>query len=84
MRIDIEGWEFETLRALIQDFVPSAGTGRNEDEAEEEDGVLPFGQLLIELHLWQKRFQDFLDWWEMLEQAGLRPFMSEVDCINSI
>lgn len=93
IRIDIEGWEFDTLRALIEDFRPSAAEGstspeddvvdddnnnNNNNNGDDDDEVLPFGQLLIEVHLWQKRFQDFLGWWEMLEAAGLRPFMSEV------
>ena len=38
---------------------------------------LPFGQLLIEVHTWEKKFEDFLTWWELLEAAGLRPFMTE-------
>ena len=42
------------------------------------EGVLPFGQLQIELHIWNQRFADFLEWWELLEVAGLRPFHQEV------
>ena len=44
----------------------------------EREGVLPFGQLQIELHIWNQRFQDFLEWWELLEAAGLSPFHQEV------
>ena len=44
----------------------------------EREGVLPFGQLQIELHVWNQRFQDFLEWWELLEVSGLRPFHNEV------
>lgn len=43
---------------------------------------LPFGQLNLELHMWNKEFHDFLSWWEMLEAAGLRPFMTEVSCYS--
>lgn len=39
---------------------------------------LPFGQLNLEMHVWNKNFEEFLSWWEMLEAAGLRPFMTEV------
>jgi len=41
---------------------------------------LPFGQLLIEIHVWGEwdNFQKFLGWWELLEEAGLRPFWTEV------
>lgn len=41
---------------------------------------LPFGQLLLEIHVWGEwdSFQKFLGWWEMLEEAGLRPFWTEV------
>ena len=84
VRIDIEGWEFDTLRALIGDFIPSRPGSDDvlaDDEREADRDVLPFGQLLIELHLWEKRFQDFLDWWELLEGAGLRPFMSEANMV---
>lgn len=39
---------------------------------------LPFGQINLEMHVWNKNFAEFLSWWEMLETAGLRPFMTEV------
>lgn len=85
----MEGWEWETFRAIIQDFTrerdapPSgakfaAGTNTTGWSIQERDGILPFGQLQIELHIWKQRFEDFLDWWELLETAGLRPFHSEV------
>lgn len=82
LHIDIEGWEFEVLRAMVVDFAgigsvaPGAGVA---GEAEvQERGVLPFGQLLIEFHVWHEKFEQFLAFWEMLENVGLRPFMSEV------
>ncbi|KAI6039099.1 methyltransferase domain-containing protein [Pisolithus marmoratus] len=37
--------------------------------------------LLIEIHTWDKKFDDFLSWWELLEAAGLRPFMTEVNLV---
>lgn len=68
LKIDIEGWEFEVLSQILQPYIASGEP-------------VPFGQLLIEIHTWDKRFDEFLSWWEMLESAGLRPFMSEV-CIT--
>ncbi|PPQ65698.1 hypothetical protein CVT24_012116 [Panaeolus cyanescens] len=71
LKIDIEGWEFETLTALIKPYIQSRKP-------------LPFGQLQLEIHLWNKSFEYFLGWWEMLEEAGLRAFWTEVNtCHNS-
>ncbi|KAG0701652.1 methyltransferase domain-containing protein, partial [Suillus ampliporus] len=68
LKIDIEGGEFDTLTQIIQPYISSGEP-------------LPFGQLIVELHAWDKKFEDFLPWWEMLETAGLRPFMTEVNLI---
>ncbi|KAG9310826.1 hypothetical protein JVU11DRAFT_8679 [Chiua virens] len=68
LKIDVEGWEFEVLSQILQPYMASGEP-------------LPFGQLLIEIHTWDKKFEDFLSWWEMLESAGLRPFMSEVNLV---
>ncbi|KAL6308922.1 methyltransferase domain-containing protein [Sparassis latifolia] len=74
LHIDIEGYEFEVMRALAHDFV-------SDPSAPGTPGVLPFGQLIIEMHVWHQRFTDFLAWWQMLEGAGLRPFMAEVNLV---
>ncbi|KIJ64219.1 hypothetical protein HYDPIDRAFT_112178 [Hydnomerulius pinastri MD-312] len=68
LKIDIEGWEFEVLTQILQPYIASGEP-------------LPFGQLLVELHTWEKKFEDFLPWWEMLEAAGLRPFMTEINLV---
>ncbi|KAF9219871.1 hypothetical protein BS17DRAFT_740073 [Gyrodon lividus] len=68
LKIDIEGWEFEVLTQILQPYIASGEP-------------LPFAQLLIEIHTWEKKFEDFLPWWEMLEAAGLRPFMTEVNLV---
>ncbi|KAJ7223175.1 methyltransferase domain-containing protein [Mycena pura] len=68
LKIDIEHWEFETLAALIKPYLAS---GR----------PLPFGQLQLEIHLWNITFAEFLEWWEMLEAAGLRPFWTEPNLV---
>lgn len=65
LNIDLEGWEFQTVRSMIS-FASGTRT------------PLPFGQLLLEIHAWNQRFEDFLHWFEQLENAGLRPFMCEV------
>ncbi|KAI0753831.1 methyltransferase domain-containing protein [Fomes fomentarius] len=92
LRLDVEGWEWETFRAIIQEFTrerdapPSGakfavGTNTTGWSIQERDGILPFGQLQIELHIWKQRFEDFLEWWELLETAGLRPFHSEINLV---
>jgi len=68
LKIDVEGWEFETLKSLVSSYIDT-------------EEPLPFGQLQIEVHAWNKRFHDFLGWWEMLESVGLRPFMSEPNLV---
>ncbi|EPQ55518.1 hypothetical protein GLOTRDRAFT_121112 [Gloeophyllum trabeum ATCC 11539] len=68
LKIDIESWEFETLAALIKPYVASGKP-------------LPFGQLQLEIHLWGKKFSEFLAWWTILEEAGLRPFMTEPNLV---
>lgn len=71
LHVDVEGYEFEVMRALIREFVSGP----------DAPGALPFAQLIIEMHVWHQRFTDFLAWWETLEGAGLRPFMSEVNLV---
>lgn len=65
LKIDIESAEFSTLATIIKPYLTIGKP-------------LPFGQLQIELHLWHKTFEEVLDWWQMLEEAGLRPFWTEV------
>jgi len=69
LKIDIESWEFATLGALIRSYT-------------EAGQPLPFGQLQLELHLWNDlKFSEFLQFWEMLEDAGLRPFWTEPNLV---
>lgn len=68
LKIDIEGWEFETMTDILKSF--------------SEKGLpLPFGQLQIEIHIWNKKFDYFLKWWEGFEEAGLRPFWTEPNLV---
>ncbi|KIK61067.1 hypothetical protein GYMLUDRAFT_85072 [Collybiopsis luxurians FD-317 M1] len=68
LKIDIEGWEFETLEELIKPYLSSGKP-------------LPFAQLQLEIHVWDMPFAKFLKWWEMLEAAGLRPFWTEPNLV---
>lgn len=68
LKIDIESWEFSTLTTLIKPYITSGKP-------------LPFGQLQLEIHLWRKSFDEILEWWEMLEEAGLRPFWTEPNLV---
>ncbi|KAI0820548.1 methyltransferase domain-containing protein [Trametes gibbosa] len=88
LRMDVEGWEWETFRGIVRDFTlerltpPQGAAAAAPDAAvHEREGVLPFGQLQIELHVWNQRFQDFLEWWELLEASGLRPFQNEINLV---
>ncbi|KAF9362916.1 hypothetical protein BGX34_005254 [Mortierella sp. NVP85] len=65
LKVDIEGSEFDTFNAIMDDFG---------DE-------LPFSQLQIELHVradWIN-FPDFLKWWERLESKGVYPWWTELN-----
>ncbi|KAF7299064.1 hypothetical protein MIND_00854700 [Mycena indigotica] len=68
LKIDIERWEFETLTALVKPYIASGKP-------------LPFGQLQLEIHLWNLSFAEYLAWWESLEAAGLRPFWTEPNLV---
>ena len=70
LKIDIEGWEFDTITTLLNPYISS-------------HQPLPFGQLQLEIHIWDKSFADYLTWWETLESAGLRPFWTEVRSLQS-
>ena len=65
LKIDIESWEFDTITTLLNPYIASGEP-------------LPFGQLQLEIHIWNKSFAEYLTWWETLENAGLRPFWTEV------
>jgi hypothetical protein len=65
LKIDIEGFEFDALASLLQHT---------------ENEEFPIGQMLIELHLFASRnanLPDFIDWWESLENVGMRATWTE-------
>jgi Methyltransferase FkbM domain len=70
LKIDIEGAEFATLEALLAAYA--------------HEPSLPFGQLQLEIHARDSeyaQFPKFLEWWEKLEAAGLRPFWTEPNLV---
>ncbi|VDC02752.1 unnamed protein product [Peniophora sp. CBMAI 1063] len=71
LKIDIEGSEFDALMSFIASL-----------ELNGEDAV-PFGQMQIEVHVWKPRdgFRYFMEWWELLERFGLRPFWFEPNLV---
>jgi hypothetical protein len=68
LKIDIEGGEFDALTPFITSHA---------------QGDLPVGQLQLEIHAWngRERFDYFVNWWESLEAAGLRPFWTEPNLV---
>ena len=68
LKIDIEGGEFEALTPFLTAHA---------------DGVLPVGQLQLEVHArdGRDRFEYFNKWWASLEAAGLRPFWTEPNLV---
>ncbi|EJU02302.1 hypothetical protein DACRYDRAFT_21995 [Dacryopinax primogenitus] len=70
LKIDVEGAEFDVLRGFCNYYM--------------ERGLpLPFGQLQVEIHAWDSKmsFATFLEWFELLESAGLRPFRAEPNLV---
>ena len=69
LKMDIEGYEFESLTSLLQAF---------------DDGEVPVSQILIEIHLdpGRKSVDDFLAWWESLEAVGYRAAWTEPNLLT--
>ncbi|KAF8939589.1 methyltransferase domain-containing protein [Dissophora ornata] len=65
LKVDIEGSEYQTFDAIMDDF----------------GDVLPFSQLQMELHVREDMvsFTDFLHWWERLESKGIYPWWTELN-----
>lgn len=72
LKIDIEGAEYEALDSFME-FCER-----------ENGGVMPVGQVMIELHLVDDRnvgFERFMKWWERAEALGMRPVLLEVNLL---
>lgn len=72
LKIDLEGWEFDTLTAFL---MPGP------EFSDERPRVPPVSQMLLELHLWNREFSDLLNWWSTLERAGLRAVAREPNLV---
>ncbi|KAI0290328.1 methyltransferase domain-containing protein [Multifurca ochricompacta] len=72
LKIDLEGWEFDTLTAFL---IPSM------EYSAEKPRVAPVSEMLLELHLWNREFLDLLNWWTVLERAGLRAVAREPNLV---
>ncbi|KZT54622.1 hypothetical protein CALCODRAFT_499558 [Calocera cornea HHB12733] len=70
LKIDVEGAEFKVLRGFCNYYM-------------ERGMPLPFGQLQVEIHAYDTNvsFTMLLEWFELLEKAGLRPFHYEPNLV---
>lgn len=84
MKMDIEGAEFDAMTSWINHVKAQA-------EERGEPPVLPVGQLLVEIHLQPpgsngmfcpKTVVEWVDWFETLEELGLRPVNNEDNWIG--
>ncbi|PSR81370.1 hypothetical protein BD289DRAFT_42693 [Coniella lustricola] len=82
VKIDVEGFEFETIEALLSHFRGS--------EEQQKDGVgkqreVPIAQLVMQVHLIpdQMTVEKFMKWWEKIEDAGFRPVGFEPDLLTA-
>ncbi|KAL2071797.1 hypothetical protein VTL71DRAFT_13032 [Oculimacula yallundae] len=72
LKIDVEFAEFPALTSLVQH-----SASLNQD--------LPIGQMLMEIHLFMNQGEpsgphnmvQFIDWWEAMENSGIRPAWTE-------
>jgi hypothetical protein len=70
LKIDVEGAEYKALDTMMDVF------------AKVGDGVLPIGQVMIELHVADGSpvgYERFSSWWERLEKMGMRPTWMEIN-----
>ena len=73
LKIDLEGWEFDTLTTFL---LPNG-----EEYSAQKPRVPRVSQMLLELHLWGRDFPDLLNWWSVLERAGLRAVAREPNLV---
>ncbi|KAK4123073.1 hypothetical protein N657DRAFT_690743 [Parathielavia appendiculata] len=83
VKMDIEGAEFDAISDLVSSV--------RYDPANRYNGTLPFGQLLVEIHLVDggesfstpKDLAAFMNWWHSMEELGLRPVNNEDNWIGN-
>ncbi|KAJ7925759.1 hypothetical protein B0H13DRAFT_1705787 [Mycena leptocephala] len=71
LKVELQGSEFDTLLAIL---------------ADNKDAPLPFGQLIIKLHVGlserMQTVEHFSTWFTKLECAGLRPYYFELNMLD--
>lgn len=72
LKIDLEGWEFDAMSTFL---LP------NSEYSAQKPRVPRVSQMLLELHLWGRDFPDLLNWWTVLESAGLRAVAREPNLV---
>ena len=70
LRLDVGGEEFESVRTVMDFFL------NNRKE-------VPVAQLLLKVHLLPTKIstEKLVEWWEMLEESGFRPYQSQPDLL---
>jgi hypothetical protein len=84
VKMDIEGAEFDAMSSLVSSIVDGRPDADNQ--------TLPFGQLLIEVHLLSGHhpftvpadLPSWIKWWEAMERLGLRPVNNEDNWIGDV
>jgi hypothetical protein len=81
VKMDIEGAEFDAMTSFIEHTIAQS---QAQGDARP---VLPFGQLLIEIHFFTDKrreqlsipsnLETWMGWWSSLEEMGLRPVNNE-------
>lgn len=72
LKIDVEGAEYQAFDGFM-DWCDKFN-----------NGIMPIGQIMIELHLVDDKvinFERFLSWWERLEGFGMRPTWLEINLL---
>ena len=72
LKIDLEGWEYDALSTFL---LP------NSNFSSQQPRVPHVSQMLLELHLWGRDFPELLNWWSILERAGLRAVAREPNLV---
>ena len=70
LKIDVEGSEYDAFDSFMDSC--------------DATGVMPIGQVMIELHLFDDMHVDFArftKWWERLEAFGMRPTWLEINLL---
>lgn len=89
MKMDIEGAEFDALSSLVDHTKELA---RKHGQAQQQQAVLPIGQLLLEVHFMKpprgfsipSDLTTWLEWWSSLEELGLRAVSNEDNWIGNV